>query len=220
MEIIQTIDAAILKKLTGKQPVRIQRKNQRAYDTKLYAKLFFSANKIPGSADDSDAYYKRNIILSFPNQFEEGKNADPDLIAKLTTEEELSGIFNILMVALRNVLKNKRIFVNEKTIQERRIKYELASKPIECFKQDAIAEESTEYDRTLKETLYHAYEIFARENKLVIISKESLGKILKNKFGFQEGRESSGRRRTFWKGIKLAEKYHRLIESEQHVLTV
>ena len=95
----------------------------------------------------------RNIILSFPDQFEEGKNADPDLIAKLTTEEELSGIFNILMVALRNVLKNKRIFVNEKTIQERRIKYELASKPIECFKQDAIAEDSTEYDRTFRDSV-------------------------------------------------------------------
>ena len=213
-------DAAILKKLTGKQPVRIQRKNQRAYDTRLYAKLFFSANKVPESADDSDAYYRRNVILSFPTQFEEGKNADPELLAKLTTEEELSGIFNILMVALRNVLKHKRIFVNEKTIQERRIKYELASNPIECFKQDAIAEESTEYDRTLKETLYHAYEIFARENKLAIISKESLGKILKSKHGFQEGRESAGKRRTFWKGIKLAERYRHLIKSEQHVLTV
>ena len=111
----------------------------------MYAKLFFSANKIPGSADDSDAYHRRTIILSFPDQFEEGKNADPDLIAKLTIEEELSGIFNILKkrfeFKIRNVLKNKRIFVNEKTIQERRIKYELASKPIECFKQDAIAEE-------------------------------------------------------------------------------
>jgi phage/plasmid-associated DNA primase len=45
----------------------------------LYAKLFFSTNKIPGSADDSDAYHRRNIILSFPDQFEEGKIADPDL---------------------------------------------------------------------------------------------------------------------------------------------
>jgi hypothetical protein len=55
---------------------------------------------------------------------------------------------------------------------------------------------------------------------LAIISKGSLGKILKSKHGFQEGRESAGKRRTFWKGIKLAEKYRHLIESEQHVLTV
>jgi hypothetical protein len=33
-----------------------------------------------------------------------GKNDDPDLLAKLTTEEELSGIFNVLMDALRDIL--------------------------------------------------------------------------------------------------------------------
>jgi hypothetical protein len=43
---------------------------------------------------------------------------------------------------------------------------------------------------------------------------------LKSKYGFKEGRESAVKRRTFWKGIKLAERYCHLIESEQHVLTV
>jgi putative DNA primase/helicase len=87
----------------------------------LHAKLFFSANKIPEATDDSDAYYRRYIIISFPNKFE-GDKADLDLLQKLTTEEKLSGIFNILMTTLRRVLKNKRIFLNEKTIQERREK--------------------------------------------------------------------------------------------------
>ena len=40
-------DTSVLKKLTGRQPTRIQRKNQRAYDSILFAKLFFSANKVP-----------------------------------------------------------------------------------------------------------------------------------------------------------------------------
>ncbi|MGA9150946.1 MAG: hypothetical protein WBZ36_10220 [Candidatus Nitrosopolaris sp.] len=53
--------------------------------------------------------------MSFPNKFDGNKN-DPDLIKNLTTEEELSGIFNVLMVALKRVLNQKRIFVKEKTI--------------------------------------------------------------------------------------------------------
>jgi hypothetical protein len=58
----------------------------------------------------------------------------------LTTEEELSGIFNILMTALRRILKNNRgVFVNEKTIRERREKYELALNPIGSFIEQAIA---------------------------------------------------------------------------------
>jgi phage/plasmid-associated DNA primase len=103
-----------LKKLTGRQPVRIERKNQRAYDALLFAKLIFSANKIPETQDESDAYFRREIIISFPNRFEDGKGADPNLLRKLTTEEELSGIFNVLMPTLRRVL-NKSIFVREKT---------------------------------------------------------------------------------------------------------
>jgi phage/plasmid-associated DNA primase len=210
-------DSAILKKLTGRQPIRIERKNQRAYDAILHAKLFFSANKIPNASDDSDAYYRRNIILSFPNKFE-GDKEDQALLKKLTTEEELSAIFNILMVALKNVLKNKKIFLNEKTIQERREKYELVSRPIECFKKDAIAEDSTESDRTTKEDLYRAYEIFAKTNKLAIESKENFGKIIKH--GFEEGRESSGRRKNFWRGVRLTDEYRKMVASEQQTLAV
>ncbi len=101
-------DTAILKKLTGRQPVRIERKNQRAYDAALHTKLFFSANKIPQTADESDAYFRRNVVISFPNKFDEDK-ADPDLLSKLTTDEEMSGIFNVLMIALRRILNSKAI---------------------------------------------------------------------------------------------------------------
>jgi phage/plasmid-associated DNA primase len=52
--------------------------------------------------DSSDGHYRREIVVSFPNQFEEGKNANPNLKYELTSEEELSGIFNVLMSALRN----------------------------------------------------------------------------------------------------------------------
>ena len=76
-------ETSILKKLTSgsKQPIRIERKNQRAYDAGLYAKLFFNANRIPESMDMSDAYNRRMIITSFPNLFD-GKNADPHLTFK------------------------------------------------------------------------------------------------------------------------------------------
>jgi P4 family phage/plasmid primase-like protien len=102
-------DMSILKKLTGQLPIPIERKNQQPYDTILHAKLFFNANAIPPTVDHTDAHYRREIIISFPNQFEEGKNADTKLLSRLTTEEELSGIFNILMKGLRRILKNERI---------------------------------------------------------------------------------------------------------------
>src|SRR5215204_1209209 len=143
-------DTTVLKKLTGRQPVRIERKNQRTYDSILYAKLIFSANKIPETMDISDAYFRREIIVSFPNRFEDGKGADPNLLKKLTTEEELSGIFNVLVVVLRRVLYNG-IFVREKTIEQRRERHQLAVDPIASFLKEAIAEHSEESDKTFKD---------------------------------------------------------------------
>ena len=55
---------------------------------------------MPNNPDNSDAHFRREIPLSFPFQFE-GEKEDPDLLNKLSTEEELSGIFNIIAHVLR-----------------------------------------------------------------------------------------------------------------------
>ena len=99
----------------------------------LNGKLFYSGNRIPTIIDDSDARFRREIYLSFPYQYEEGRNADPRLLEKLTTDEELSGIFNIFMIALRTIQRNDRIYLNQKTIQARREKHELLKDPINAF---------------------------------------------------------------------------------------
>ena len=144
--------------MTGgsRQRIRIQRKNQKAYDTTIYAKLFFNANRIPDSQDISDAYNRRLTIISFPNQFT-GTSEDKQLIAKLTTEEEISGIFNILMHALRRIIKTNELYVNEKTIDQKRLKYERMVNPIKSFKDEVIAEDSTEDSHVSKEVFYDAY---------------------------------------------------------------
>ena len=111
-------DTSVLKKLTGRQPTRIQRKNQRAYDVCLYAKLWFNANRIPATYDDSDAFFRRKIILGFPNKFE-GQKDDPNLIQETYYRRRAAGIFNALMIALRSLLDSNSIFVREKTIEQR-----------------------------------------------------------------------------------------------------
>jgi len=196
-------DISTLKKLTGKQPIRIERKNKDAYDTILHAKQFFSANELPSINDVSDARFRREILIPFPNQFEEGINADPKLLEKLTSDEELSGIFNVLMKALRRILKNQRIYVNQKTIQERREKHELVSNPIKIFLDNAIAEDSIESDQVIKDDLYIAYQNFCKYHRLPIENKENFGRILKKVHCFKDGRQSKGERKTIWKYVRL-----------------
>ena len=65
---------------------------------------------------DQMSTFRRETIIGFPNRFEDGNGAHKDLFRKLSTEDELSGIFNILIIALRTLLRNGIIFVHEKTI--------------------------------------------------------------------------------------------------------
>lgn len=214
-------DASVLKKITGRQPIRIQRKHERAYDAPMYTKLFFSANRIPMAYDESDAFFRRKLILGFPNRFEgdRGPNReDPDMLKKLTTVEELSGIFNVLMIALKRLLNRNRIFIKEKTIEQRRDRYAFAANPVETFIEEAVLKESVESDVVTKEKLYQAYTRFCNKHNLARQSKENLGKILKKDKEFQEGRQPSGKRETIWKGIRLKEEYN--INAKQETLDI
>ncbi len=212
-------DISILKKLTGgrKQPIRIEQKYQKAHDTILYAKLFFNANTLQDVPNQTSAEYRREIIISFPNTFE-GKSDDPYLLQKLSSKEELSAIFNILMQALRNLLKNG-IYFNEKTIDDKRLKHERAVNPVKVFIDEAIDEESTEIDYVIKADLYNAYKRYCKQYSIAVKSIESFGKDLKN-LRWGDGRESSGRkeRRTLWKGRRLKPEYTVVEEQQQQLV--
>ena len=210
-------DTSILKKLTGgkRQLTRVEKKYQGAYGAALYAKLFFNTNKMPQTSDQTNAFYRRLITISFPNLFEEDKD-DPDLTRKLTTEFELSGIFNLLMVYLRLLVNNNRIYINDKSIAERRLKHDRLTNPIKAFLDEAMAEDSLEDDYVPKSILYNAYIRFCKKYKLPIKSPVGFGKEIAKLRILISDKETKGDRRTIWKGIRLTAEYR--LDSEQVTL--
>ncbi len=206
----QTIkEASVLKRLTSgsRQHHRIQRKNQQAHNTMIYAKLFFNANRIPDSQDISDAYNRRICIISFPRTFE-GKNEDKLIISKLTTQEELSGIFNLLMRALRRILKTRELYINEKTIEEKRIKYERTVNPIKCFQREALSDVSIESSFTPKTDFHEAYKSYCEKYALPPKNYDAFCKSLKNDFNYEDSKRTINEIRvSCWKGILLNPEY-------------
>lgn len=81
------------KLLTGRDLLTAERKFRNGFPFENFAKLSFSCNKIPETRDDTDAFFLRWLILTFPNTFS-GDSDRKRLIDKLTTPEELSGLFN------------------------------------------------------------------------------------------------------------------------------
>ncbi len=205
-------DTSMLKKLTGRQLTRVEEKYMPAFDVKLHAKLWLSANRIPQVADESDAWYRRNIIISFPNTFV-GANDDPDLAFKLTTDEELSGIFNMLMDILRQILSDGKIDIGN--IQYRREKYEMATDPIGMFILEAIDKGSIESNELTKETMYDAYKHFCLKYRLAKESYINFCRIIKQRYNYEEGRENKGDRRRIWKGLALSKEYVDVLATDQ-----
>jgi P4 family phage/plasmid primase-like protien len=92
------------KTLVSGDTVRAQKKYGQPFSFRNNAKLIFSSNKIPDSDDKSYAYFKRWLILSFDKVFQ-GMSKDTNLINKLTTPDELSGLLNLALIALRQLKK-------------------------------------------------------------------------------------------------------------------
>jgi hypothetical protein len=55
------------------------------------------------------------------------------------------------MPALKHLLNQSRIFIKEKTIEQRRDRYAITANPVESFLQEAVAEDSVESDTVVKE---------------------------------------------------------------------
>ena len=215
-------NSAILKKLTGQEDIRVRDLYTKAHDAKLHAKLWFSTNDIPDIPDESIGRFRREVVIMFPYTFKPNpdpnnpmeKLEDPELEEKLTTDEELSGIFNMLMDELHDILykQNKRVYIDMQDIEARKKHREMLKKPIEFFVNEVIdLSYSMPDDSIRKDDLFKIYEQFCRVNNLNPTGKEDFSKDLYKVIGkdrLQDGREKdkdpvTKKRPTIWKGIKV-----------------
>ena len=164
-------DAAVIKGLTGGDTMLAENKFERPFNLSNTAKLIFSANKAPRLNEDSDAIWRRLVIVDFPNQFM-GAKADSNLVDKLTTPEELSGLLNAALEALQR-LRQQKAFTVGTSMESVRRKYLLNSNPVPLF----IAEMC---DRDLKfsvskDDLYEAFLQFCEDTGTAILGKKAFG---------------------------------------------
>jgi P4 family phage/plasmid primase-like protien len=211
-------DISTLKKLTDNQLVRVQQKGQPAFDARLHAKPIFAANKLPTTADDTDARFRREILIDFPNQFE-GENEDPDLLNKIiTNEEEMSGIFNLVVNSLRIITERNKIHVNASTISARRAKAKLIQNPIKAFLEDALGKEPPSDDYETSEDMHDAFKRFCSNHEISGPGYDKFLEDLKKKYDLSKDRKRiEGTKRTVWY-CKLV-KWKNAVNPSQSTLT-
>jgi len=152
------------KALVGNDTIDAEKKFQDSFSFTNYAKMIFSANMLPVTNDDSYAFYRRLIILNFDEIFE-GKNCDSNILKKLTTPEELSGMFNWALEGLFPLLKNED-FTYETPVEKIREQYKLRSDPVYAFAQKFLSTDTTGY--LLKADVYGEYVKWSKEEDLPV----------------------------------------------------
>ena len=155
------------KGLTGGDYTDAEKKFMDSFEFKNYAKMVFSANTLPKTKDDSYAFYRRWILINFPNTFE-GKECEPYILDKLTTPQEMSGLFNWAIKGLERLLKQNK-FTYEKTVEDIRNQYKTLSDPVFAFCQKFLTSETSGY--LIKKDVYKRYNEWSNENDLPVTPK-------------------------------------------------
>jgi P4 family phage/plasmid primase-like protien len=166
----------IFKTLVSGDSIRAQHKYEHPFNFRNYATLIFSANKIPETDDKTYAYYRRWLILAFEKVFED-EAKDIKLLEKLTTPEELSGLLNLALIALKQLRKDNGF--KDVSVEKVRKEYEEKSNLVKAFL-DAnckIDMEAPEY-YTLSTDLYNEYIIFCKEKRERPLEMSVFGKKL------------------------------------------
>jgi len=190
------------KMLTGGDSVTAERKFGQPFNFINRAKMIYSCNQIPIAYDDSDAYHRRWIIVNFPFRFDE-KTADPKLLQKLMTAEEIAGFLNQLIPILAELINRGR-FSYEMTIEQRRELYKRLSDPVEAFCIDRVAYDADGWIG--KKEIYIAFCEYCREKNYAVIAENTFAKRLHRVLGPTESRKNlDGARIPAWLGIKMKE---------------
>jgi len=95
-------DIGLFKLITGGDYIPVERKHKNPYDIKNQAVLIFSANKYPKLSVGDDAFWSRWITLNFESTF----TIDTTFAGKMFTDENISGLLNLVLAHIPTIVKN------------------------------------------------------------------------------------------------------------------
>ena len=171
---------SMLKKLTGGDLIGYEYKNKPHFHDYNYAKIIIATNSLPTTTDKTLGFYRRWLIIDFPNKFSEKK----DILNEIPEEEYES--LALKCVGILHDLLEKREFHNEGSVQERMNKFEARSDFLQKFIDNFIIEVPNEY--ITKTDFRKKFIDWCRENRHRELAENTLSKKLKDK-GIEAGRK-------------------------------
>lgn len=187
-EINGKLESSIFKQLVSGEPVEAKLLYKNTHIIKDYARFMFNCNELPKEVENTNAFFRRFIILPFKVTIAP-KNQDKEL-SKRIIKSELSGVFNWVLNGLTRLLKNKD-FTHSNIVENEVLQYQKQSDSVLMFLEEEGFQISIKHTSLLKE-IYRKYEDYCKINHFGICSSRTFSSRLK-KNGFKLGpRHSRG----------------------------
>ncbi len=172
-----------IKRSSEKMPV--EQKFKGMVNAMLYLKFFFDTNTMPVIADSSYGAERRLCRWDMPWRFVDNPNGlmekqrDPCILSRLTTEEELSGILNLVLERAPEVIRQKMIHHRKGGLQE----YALQSRSGDVFVDLFLLATNNVEDRVHTNTIREAYLEYCRITNSSILPAKALKTLIEERLG-------------------------------------
>lgn len=153
-------DNSEFKKLTTGETINVERKGRDPFDFNNYAKLIFSANKMPRINDTSNGLTRRLMFVPFKAHFRDtDPDYDPFITDKLLSDESMRYVLLLGLNGLKRLLKNHK-FTNAKAVTDESAKYEELNNPIIAY----FKEEQPKLINEIAKDVYLKYAAWCGDN--------------------------------------------------------
>jgi len=140
-------ELAKFKLIVSGDTITVEHKGGKPFKISPRARHIFSLNKLPELDEETDAVFRRFDLIRWNQKFidskemesedETTKEADPNLEYSLVTDEELSGLLNIIL-KIRRDLKIRKRFLYSKSIDEMRMVWKSESDSVTKFANNCL----------------------------------------------------------------------------------
>ncbi|MCS3758274.1 phage/plasmid primase, P4 family [Salinibacter ruber] len=163
------------KEITAGDRIHARRIYEQGYTIRPTAKHFYSANQLPEIKIDDNAFFRRVMIVAFPETVDR-EDRDPKLGQKLKLE--IDGILRWAVEGLQRLLKNED-FTRDLTPQETRRLWDEHASSIGQFKIRCLNVTGDNGHAVPKDEVYDAYGQFCMDKGLPTESQRKLTQVLK-----------------------------------------
>ena len=186
-EINGRLETSIFKQLVSGEPVEARQIYGSPFMMHDYAKMMFNCNELPKEVEQTNAYFRRFIIIPFSQTIPESEQ-DPNL-AKKIIEDELSGVFNWVLDGLKRLLVQKK-FTQSTIVNEQLERYKRETDSVAMFIDDSGFKKDDKQTVSLKD-FYDQYKEYCKDNGYRICSSRTFSERIHN-IGFEKHRRNQG----------------------------